>query len=257
MLFDSHLHTRFSTDSEMEFADLRATSPLENCGIIITEHLDLNYPVPEKFVFPVDDYFTAYESYRSNRLLLGIEIGLRSDCLEENRQVISHHPFDFVLGSIHVVNKHDLYYAPYYEGRSKQAAYQEYFQAMLDCVKVYDFIDSLGHIDYIARYAPYPDPEVYYREFSEAIDAVLISLAQQEVALEINTRRFAAQQVIDHLVPIYRRFQELGGKYVTLGSDAHRPEAVASHLADAWELAQTCNLQAVYYQDRQRKIMNL
>jgi histidinol-phosphatase (PHP family) len=257
MLFDSHLHTIFSTDSEMKFADLQAKSQQESCGIIITEHLDLNYPVPDKFTFSVGDYFTAYESYRSKRLLLGIEIGLRSDCLEKNRQVVSHHPFDFVLGSIHVVNQHDLYYAPYYEGRSKQAAYLDYFQAMIDCVKVYDFIDSLGHIDYIARYAPYSDPEVYYHEFSEAIDAVLISLAQQEVALEINTRRFAARQVIDYLIPIYHRFHELGGKYVTLGSDAHQPEAVARHLADAWELAQTCNLQAIYYEDRQRKTMKV
>lgn len=257
MLFDTHLHTRFSTDSEMEFADLRATSLQKNCGIIITEHMDLNYPVSEKFTFSVGDYFAAYKSYRSNRLLLGIEIGLRTDCIENNRQIVSYHPFDFVLGSIHVINQHDLYYDPFYEGRSKQAAYQDYFQSMLDCVQGNDFIDSLGHIDYIARYAPYPDPEVHYHEFSEAIDAILISLAQRDVALEINTRRFADKQVIDHLVPIYHRFHELGGQYVTLGSDAHRPEAVANQLEDAWNLANRCNLQAVYYQDRQRKIMTI
>lgn len=257
MLFDTHLHTRFSTDSEMEFVDLRAKSLQENCGIIITEHMDLNYPQSEKFTFSVDDYFATYESYRSNRLLLGIEIGLRLDCIEANRQVVSGHPFDFVLGSIHVVNQQDLYYPPYYEGRSKQAAYQDYFQAMIDCVQANDFIDSLGHIDYIARYASYPDPEVHYHEFAEAIDAVLICLAQKEVALEINTRRFNDKQVINQLLPIYRRFHELGGKYVTLGSDAHRPAAVASHLNDAWELAKLCNLQAVYYQGRQRKTMIL
>ncbi len=156
-----------------------------------------------------------------------------------------------------MINQHDLYYAPYYEGRSKQVAYQDYFQTMIDCVKGNDFIDSLGHIDYIARYAPYPDPEVYYHEFADAIDTVLASLAEREVALEINTRRFNDKQVIEHLVPLYRRFHELGGKYVTLGSDAHYPEAVASHLNDAWELAQTCNLQAVYYQNRQRKAMQV
>lgn len=256
MLFDSHLHTRFSTDSEMKFADLRATALQENCGIIITEHLDLHYPVLEKFTFSIEDYFAAYMNYRSNRLLLGIEIGLRTDCIEANRHVVSHYPFDFVLGSIHVINQHDLYYSPYYEGRSKQVAYQDYFQTMVDCVKGNDFIDSLGHIDYIARYAPYPDPEVYYHEFAAAIDAVLVSLAEREVALEINTRRFNNKQVIEHLVPIYRRFHELGGKYVTLGSDAHHPEAVAGHLHDAWELAKACNLQAVYFQNRQRKIMD-
>ncbi len=82
MLFDTHLHTRFSTDSEMKFADLRATALQKNCGIIMTEHLDLHYPVLEKFVFSIEDYFADYVNYRSNRLLLGIEIGLRTDCIE-------------------------------------------------------------------------------------------------------------------------------------------------------------------------------
>ena len=144
---------------------------------------------------------------------------------------------------------------PYYEGRSKQEAYERYFQTMIDCVKAYDFVDSLGHIDYIARYAPYADPEIYYHDFSDAIHELLSVVVQKNIALEINTRRFDDQQVIEHLLPIYQKFHDLGGKYVTLGSDAHRPTAVASHLQDAWKLAQRCGLQAVYYEERQRKLM--
>jgi len=99
MLFDTHLHTQFSTDSNMTFSELRATAMEKNCGIIVTEHLDLKYPLTGKFIFPVHDYFADYGKYRNDRVLLGIEIGMRQDCIVDNRQVVSQNPFDFVIGS--------------------------------------------------------------------------------------------------------------------------------------------------------------
>ncbi|MBU2702472.1 histidinol-phosphatase (PHP family) [Sporomusaceae bacterium BoRhaA] len=255
MLFDTHLHTCFSTDSEMTLDELKKEMSQQNYGAIITEHMDLHYPVSGKFTFSIDDYFSLYGPYRNKALLLGIEIGLRQDSLAEYNQVVRESPFDFVLGSIHVVDQHDLFYPPYYEGRSKQEAYERYFRTMIDCVKAYDFVDSLGHIDYIARYAPYADPEIYYHDFSDVIQELLTVVVQKDIALEINTRRFDDRQVMEHLLPIYQKFHDLGGKYVTLGSDAHRPTAVANHLQDAWQLAQRCSLQAVYYQGRQRMML--
>lgn len=255
MLFDTHLHTCFSTDSEMTIDELKKEMDQRIYGAIITEHMDLHYPVPGQFTFSVDDYFSFYGPYRNNALLLGIEIGLRQDSLTEYRKVVREGSFDFVLGSIHVVDQHDLFYPPYYEGRSKKEAYERYFQTMIDCVRAYDFVDSLGHIDYIARYAPYADPEIYYHDFSDVIHELLTIVVQKNIALEINTRRFDDPHVVEHLLPIYQEFHDLGGKYVTLGSDAHRPSAIASHLQDAWQLAQRCGLQAVYYEKRQRKMM--
>lgn len=257
MLFDTHLHTDFSTDSEMKAKDLFALSKKENLGFIITEHMDLHYPKPDLFVFSVEDYFQKFQDYRNPNFLLGIEIGLRPDCLAENRQLAENRSFDFVIGSIHVVNELDLYYKPFYAHKDKQAAYLTYFSAMLRCLKETDFIDTLGHIDYIARYAPYDDPEVHYHEFAEAIDAVLRLVADKGIALEINTRRLNERKVIEDLLPIYRRFHAVGGEYVTLGSDAHRLTDVGSQLNIAWEMAQACQLQPVYFEKRQMKVMCL
>ncbi|MDD4599556.1 Histidinol-phosphatase [bioreactor metagenome] len=251
MLFDTHMHTTFSTDSTMKIEDAIRKGQEQSIGIIITEHMDLGYPDSNAFQFDVDEYLTTYSKFRRDDVLLGIEIGMRNDCLQDNRDLVRQVEVDFVIGSIHVIDNIDIYHESFYCSHTKQYVYSRYFEAMLECMKCYDFIDSLGHIDYIARYARFSDPEIYYDEFAEAIDAVLKIVVEQEKALEINTRRITDQKSIDLLMPIYKRFAELGGKLVTVGSDAHKPADIGRGLADGMALAAACGLKAVYFKERQ------
>jgi len=251
MLFDSHMHTRFSTDSKMLIDEAVARGRELNIGITITEHMDINYPGPLAFMFDVDQYFAKYKKYRSESVLLGIEIGMRQDCLDENCHLVATYPFDYVIGSVHVVDNIDIYVPAFYQGRNKQDVYRQYFEAMLQCVTCYDEIHSLGHIDYIARYAGFADPEVYYSEFREHIDEILIVLARKGKALEINTRRLGRKETIEILIPLYKRFYEVGGRLVTIGSDAHRVTEIGRGLAEGVEIAERSKLQVVYFKDGQ------
>jgi histidinol-phosphatase (PHP family) len=250
MLFDTHTHTTFSTDSRMTFAEAQQAARERNLGIIITEHMDLAYPEPEAFMFNVDDYFAAYGPRRSDTLLLGIEIGMRDDCVDANRVIVNSHPFDFVIGSIHVVENIDIYHGSFYQTRTKEEVYHQYFNSMIVCLEQYDFIDSLGHIDYICRYAQFDDPELYFFDFQTDIDLVLSQLAQRDKALEINTRRLGLPDSKEALLPVYHRFRELGGRFVTIGSDAHKAKDIGSGMDLAMEMAETCGLTPVYYQER-------
>ncbi len=254
MLFDTHIHTSYSDDSDMLVETAVGKAVELGLGVTFTEHIDLAYPEPHTITFDVGQYFRDYTRYRSNKVLLGIEVGMGPGCVEANRLIIDNHPFDYVLGSIHAVGNVDIYREEYYRLRSKREAYIQYFEAMLTCLKAYDFIDSLGHIDYIARYARYEDTEVYYHEFSDWIDAVLNFLVQNNKAMEINTRRLTSQAAVDVLRPIYRRFYELGGRMVTIGSDAHRPHDIGKRLAVGYALAADCNLKAVYFKQRKPEI---
>ena len=249
-MMDTHLHTNVSTDSRMTLQEARERARQLGVGITLTEHMDLAYPRPEAFVFDVDRYFDEYESYRDEQMLLGIEIGMRPDCLEENRRLAERPGFDYVLGSVHVIDNHDLYDEPFYRGRDKESAYKYYLQAMRDCVITHDFIDSLGHMDYISRYARYHDPELYYDEFAPDIDAVLQVLAEREKALEINTRRLDSREAGQEMTRICQRFYQLGGRYATLGSDAHQPEAIGRRLKEAAEIADRSGLKVVWFQER-------
>lgn len=249
MLFDTHVHTSFSNDSDMAIETALNRAAELGLGITITEHMDMAYPEPD-VAFDIKQYFNDYAKYRSEKVLLGIELGMRTECLNDNHDIVKQQQFDYVIGSIHFVDNIEIYLEEYFHSRTKLETYNRYFESMLDCLKTYDFIDSLGHIDYIARYARYSNPELYYHEFSDRIDAILKLAARNEKALEINTRRLGNPDTVTSLMPIYKRFRELGGRMVTLGSDAHKPETIGNHLAIAKDMATACNLKVVYFKQR-------
>lgn len=249
-MFDTHIHTKYSADSEMELYQALSEAKNQNLGLIITEHIDVDCPKEEFCMIDLNSYFKEYEEYRKHNVLLGIEMGMRPDKLEEVNKIIMDNPFDYVIGSVHVVGHIDTFDGIFYEGKSKDEAYQQYLDYMIHCVKTHDNIDSLGHIDFVSRYSPYKDKEIYYEDYADYIDEVLKILAYKEKAIEINSRRLEDASAIKNLMVIYKRFNELGGKFVTLGSDAHTLDKVGKNLYKAKEMAEECGLKPVYFKNR-------
>lgn len=150
----------------------------------------------------------------SDSLLLGVEIGMREEALERNRKLAAGGGFDCILGSVHVLEGTDLYEPSFYAIAitSWQAGcLYAYFRAMTDLIKSHDFIDVLGHIDYIARYAPYAEPDIYYHEFTEQIQEVLQTILAQGVIPELNTRRLDSRSALKALLPVYKAYFDCGG----------------------------------------------
>lgn len=249
-MFDTHIHTTFSTDSDMTIEDAVARAAINNNQLIITEHLDLNFPREGEFVFDIDEYFNKYLKYRNENVLLGVEIGMTEENLQESKKIVIANPFDYVIGSIHLVDNFDLYYESFYKGKNKKEAYEKYLNIMLSCVKNFHFIDSMGHIDYIARYANYEDKELYYSDHEDIIDEILKTLIQNDTCIELNTRRFNSETAVKNLIPIYKRYAALGGQHITIGSDSHTPGAIGSSLNKAKDFAEECKLKIVYFKER-------
>lgn len=249
--YDSHIHTSFSADSEMRAEEALEQAKRLGLGLVFTEHLDLGLPGDKDFTFDPEAYWKAYEPLRGERLLLGVEIGMTQEFREENRVFASRVPFDMVIGSIHLIDGHDLYYPEIYSEREKEDLYRTYLISMAREVYHNNYIDTLAHIDYIARYATYGNPELEYADFTEELDAVLGALIVSDTVLELNTRRLSDRLAMKELVPIYRRYRELGGRYITIGSDAHAPEAVGARYALAEEFAEHCSLRPVVFYERQ------
>ncbi len=255
MIFDSHVHTEVSTDSEMKLDEAMAAAAAQGIGLLLTEHIDFDFP-GGGFVFEPADYFSRYQSYRGDSLLLGVEIGMREEALERNRNLAASGSFDCILGSVHVLEGTDLYEPSFYADRSKQDVYTAYFRAMTDLIKSHDFIDVLGHIDYIARYAPYAEPDIYYHEFTEQIQEVLQTILAQGVIPELNTRRLDSRSALKALLPVYKAYFDCGGRYVTLGSDAHATTALGKDFAAALDLLHACRLKPVYFKGRKMEYMD-
>jgi len=256
MIFDSHMHTEVSADSAMKAADALERAAKLGVGAVFTEHEDMDFPGEKDFTFSPEDYWKKYEALRGEgeRLRLGVELGMQEGLAEKNRAFVKKAPFDQVIGSIHTLLGFDLYYETLYEGREKDEIYRLYLRAMASCVRSHGaFIDILAHIDYIARYAAYRDTELTYAVYGEEIDEVLAALIETDTVLELNTRRFDAPQGKASLVPIFRRYRELGGREVTLGSDAHDACAVAFAFCEAQDLAESLGLRIVTFFARRKE----
>lgn len=256
MIFDSHMHTEVSADSEMKAQDALEKAAALGIGAVFTEHEDMDFPGDKDFTFSPEDYWQKYEALRGKgrQLRLGVELGMQEGLDGKNRAFALRAPFDQVIGSIHTLRGFDLYYKALYEKCEKDEAYRLYLETMARCVRSHgDFIDILAHIDYIARYAAYSDTELTYAAYGDAVDEVLTALIETDTVLELNTRRFDAPLGKASLVPIFRRYRELGGKCVTLGSDAHNADSIGFAFREARDMAENLGLRVVTFFARKKE----
>lgn len=235
MLWDTHMHSYFSGDSTADPRDMIRSAIDKNLkGICFTDHLDYDYredptlflldlPAYEKEIHALQQEFAQTFPIR-----YGIEIGLQPHVTADNRAVTDAFPFDFVIGSSHVVHHRDPYYPSYYEGRSEDEGYREYFESILENIRTDADYDVYGHLDYVVRYGPNKNRFYTYEKFKEIIDEILRMLIQKGKGIEANTAGF--KYGLSHPNPteeILARYHELGGEIITIGADAHKPEHVA------------------------------
>ena len=157
-----------------------------------------------------------------------------------------YNPFDFVIGSVHVIDGIDVSNPEYFKGKTKKQAYLKYFEEVLENLKIHDCYNVVGHLDYISRYAPYDDKSVYYNEYMEIIDEILKVLVKKDKGLDVNTSayRYGENRCYPQF-EILKRFNELGGKIITVGSDAHSPEYIADHFEDAYNMIKSAGFKSI------------
>ncbi len=232
---DFHMHTSFSSDSETapEWM-VEAAVRLGLRTICFTDHQDFDFPgQKDQFMFDTASYFQKMEQLRERYrdkidIRIGVEIGLQSHLGERYRQYITSYPFDFVIGSVHVVDRMDPYYGVFFEGKTDVEGYRQAFlETLTDIQNVQDF-DVLGHIDYIVRYGKEKETYYSYEKFAEEIDEILKYLIANRKGIELNTAGFKYGLGFCHPHPdILRRYRTLGGEIITIGADGHKPEHIA------------------------------
>ena len=264
---DQHTHCLFSTDSEAT-PESMIKGAIEKglTHLCLTDHMDLDYPGTTKenplFEFNLSEYFAALmplkEAY-SNKLSLGIgiELGLRPGREDLNlamHQMLNHHPFDFVLGSVHLLDNDDPYYESYWNGRSAKDILTKYFNDMLTSFKEYDNFDSLGHLDYLIRYIPpfCGSKDYAYKEYAEVIDEIFKLLINKNKALEINTAGLIKGLPCFHpKLEFLKSYLALGGELITIGSDGHSPDKIATEFTKTEDFLKSLNVPGYYvYKNR-------
>ena len=254
---DYHVHSYFSGDCDTPMEQMIQSAISKGLKrLCFTEHMDLDFPYqpfdkPDMFIVNTDSYLYELlmlrEKYKSQiEILFGIELGLQTSIVKENLIFARSHEFDFIIGSSHLCNGKDPYYPAFYEGRSEEEAYREYFTSILDNIKVFHNFDVYGHLDYVVRYGPNKDNNYAYEKYKDVIDPILSYLIENEKGIELNTAGLTkGLKDANPCKDIIKRYRELGGEIITIGSDSHTPDTLGAHFDKASEILTDCGFK--YY----------
>lgn len=258
MRADYHVHTNFSYDSDgtPEKTILSAIQKgLQT--ICITDHHELDYIEPgwevdfEKYFQELSKLGECFQNHIE--VLVGIEFGMQTHLHQQYTELARKYSFDFVIGSVHLFDGYDPYYPGYFEDKTDEEGYRRAFEITLENVKAFLEYDTLGHLDYIVRYGRNKEQSYSYAKYADYIDEILRILIQNGKGLEVNTGGWKSGFSFAHPhADILKRYRELGGEIITIGSDAHTPEHVGYDFQRVKGYLEKCGFK-YYTEFRQRK----
>ena len=241
-MFDLHIHTRLSHDSQSEPQKMaRRAAFLGLKEICFTDHYDRYGSTHDNLVDPTkyNEIFTE-PFCEGVTVRHGIEFGLAPDNTELLSQIQKDFlPFDYVIGSLHRVNLDFGAYSPeFWVNKTAREGFDTYLRELLKRVKVHENYDCLGHMTFALK-SPYnPDRRpVYYNDCRDVADEIMKELVSRGKGMEIN---ISGMKMVGEFLPskdYLVRFKELGGEIVTEGSDAHNTERVGAHCNEAVAVA--------------------
>ena len=272
---DCHVHTNMSHDGKSTLQEYITAAKEKGIDeITITNHYDIYDGINTSLrTLDVDKDISEYKKFRDSeqvKINYGLEIGLQpyENIYRQIKYMVDHHDesIDFIIGSSHITRRKDMAMDPSFfmdnngQKLEMKKAFLNYFKEVLLNIKKYNNeFDVYGHLDYVIRYGGYNINSLDYKEFKEILDEILVNLIRKDKGLEINTSGFRYGLNNPHPnIEILKRFKELGGYIVTMGSDAHRAEDLGSHFDVATEILKSCGFKEyAVFQKRVPKFYNL
>lgn len=254
MSIDLHVHSEFSCDADVKMIDyINRAKELGLKHLYFTDHVDMQPIDPGYLYYNPRAYFEEYWKLKRTietdnfQIHSGIEFGEPHLYPENLKRLASYH-YDVIIGSIHYIGK--LYTHPGLPDlRDAKDFYKEYWRDMLKTVANGGF-DVLGHIDYPKRAYGY----FLYEE--KMLRNIFNILLDDGGVIEINTS--ALRKGNTETTPgreLLELYKDCGGKFVTIGSDAHFLEDLAKDTDKARGVMVDVGLQEVMFLDRQMIIV--
>ena len=265
--YDMHTHTHHSHDSK---ADIKTQCKAQICagsaGFAVTDHCDIQYfnrdCVYDRIQNSVWDTKLARDSFIGRiEIFTGVEIGEGIWNKACAKKLIAAFDYDIVLSSVHAVRFPGL--TDPFSGinfskipqETLEAYIEQYYTDVLEMTETLEF-DVLPHITCPLRYInrKYGRDVDFLSPYRNQIEAILKRMIDRGIALEINTAYAAcAEECLPNhdIVSIYK---SLGGKYVTIGSDAHTPESAAHLFYDAAQMLKDCGFDGYHYYKSRKPI---
>lgn len=233
-MFDFHIHSSLSFDGNDSIDSIAGEAVAAGLKeICFCEHIEPahTYGIDWDGYVDFDEYTRQIEAARKKYpglfIRQGIEAGLAVSSTRKIREYLSDKPLDFVIASQHVIAGKDPYFSSYFEGKTKQEAEELYLKYLFDCIKDFEVYSVVGHIGYVNQHSPYNAP-LSYAEYSDLIDRILKTAINAGRGIEVNASGYYKYGEPLPAPDTIRRFLELGGEIITVGSDAHYKNVVGA-----------------------------
>ena len=249
---ESHCHSDHSRDGFDPILSLyQRAEELGLRTLSITDHCEINAYLSEAYrdsaiVSHQDIRTLAAEKKQGPELLAGVEIGQAMQQVRYANELLDRCDYDFVLASVHNVRNEADFFELDYSAVDVDHFLRLYFNELEEVI-AWGRFDSLAHLTYPLRYitGEHHIP-VDLDKYAPQIDSILSGLVRTGKALEVNTSGLRQQigKTLPHL-EIVKRFHDLGGAFVTVGSDAHCAADLAKGIEEGYDLLLEAGFQEV------------
>ncbi len=227
-LHDQHVHSHYSKDSEQPLIPYIENAIAKKCRYFITtDHLDLDSPFSLEGDWDID--FEQYireitdlqRQYPQIKILKGIELGYRNCNYQTIAKRFENIAMDLINLSVHYNDFIDYYQPYYFEKYGLDKTLKIYFDNILEAITNYNDFQVLSHIDYGFKTAYLYDKTTKIENYQEQLQKIFEVLIHKNKALEINTK---VQSIfpIEHTDYLLKLYFQMGGRKLTLSSDAHQ-----------------------------------
>ena len=266
-IVDLHVHTDNSFDGNHSATFFcEKAEVLELRAVAFTDHCEVDQfkgdPDYEKRIFQAFFEVSKVRSaFRGKMIVLnGIELGQPAFDKETADDIINRYDYDQVIGSVHNLRGgEDFYFMENLSMDEAKSLLKQYFDEIIIMLEWGNF-DVLAHLTYPLRYFySKSNLDIDLSEFDDQINKILKLTIEKGIALEINTA--ALRQPLNKLSPeinLIKRFKEMGGRYVTVGSDAHYAEHLAADIDAAYDAALEAGFECItFFQKRMPMLMKI
>lgn len=235
---DFHIHTRNTDDAQDTLEAMARAAALRGINeIAVTDHFVpglAGYCVTPR---QIEQHFRDAETIAQRygvAVRIGIEADYLPDAVPELEAMIGSFDFDMVLGAAHFVDGCGLAdegsARVFFSRHEPRTAYRMYFEHLEQSIRS-GLFDVMAHLDLVKKFGAAMAGNPQFEEYEESAGSVARALVETGTAFELNCRGF--DHACEEQYPSVRFLEVLksaGAETVTIGSDAHRTDAIGDHL---------------------------
>lgn len=268
LLCDMHTHSNNSFDAKNSVDEMCRVAILRGVKVLaVTDHCEApSIGLGADCEFGCFDELIPQSIYDARdarlkyggrlRVLTGLELGEPMHEPELTRRALAYGEYDFVLASVHNIRSYRDFYYMDYKTVDVAEVLRKYFDELIETA-AFPHYDSLAHITYPLRYikatfGKLPDLSPYSAQIDEAFKILI----KNNKSLEINVSGlFKALGTTLPDVDLVKRYRELGGRLITIGTDAHSVEFVGKGLEQGIDVAKRAGFGEYAYYVKHEPIM--